>query len=854
MHHGHLDRSVPSVTCLALLLAATTSLAGGSETQGETNACLAGKLERAAFSARAYDEATGLDLRTFPPDRVVDYEHMKLEMRFDDLDRKQFSATETLRFTPIGRPAEAVTLDAVGLRIESVTLNDSTVEHYCDDDKLTLRFDPPLPPGRPAEVVIAYSCLEPYDGMFFTPSSPDAPHYTAEVHTQGQTVTNRHWFACHDFPNERMTTELIVDVPAGFSVSSNGRLVGSLQDGDRVIWHYLQDTPHVSYLVSLVIGKFDIVRIPHPRVPLQVWVPQGLGDQVMQTYGRTAAMIDLFERRFGVPYPWDRYDQLVVKNFGPGGMENTSATTMYPTAIFDATALADRDLDGLIAHELAHQWMGDYITCKDWSHIWLNEGGATYGSALWFEHRDGEDGYLDSMRRSLRGLARRDKTTNDLPMVSPVYEHAWENFRRAANPYSKGSFVLHMLRAMLGDQIFFQGMQMFLERHGLGTVETADLRYVMEEVSGLGLEWFFQQWCYRPGVPKLAVEIRYDGRTRTLEADVVQTQDINERTPAFRFDLPVFVRTAGGDEMFEIDVREKTASFQTTLDGPPHIVAVDPWLHVLQAADVDKPQSMWMEQAINGPTIAARHAAIEALADVDTPETIHLLSTLITDESVRYTLRNTAVDTLSKYGSAQARRTLLAAGRAGVAEARVRARLVGALDDLEAGTVTDLLADIAGSDPSYATRVAAIRGLAALEACEHADLIVELVEFPSQHDDVRRAALTALAKLDDPRGLDLAMRYATYGYMDRARPAAIAAIGTLAHHDPDLAVPYLIALLDDHERRTVAAAGAALAQTGDERAVAPIRAMSVSHPQPRMRDRAEGWLETLEKKQTGREG
>ncbi len=200
--------------------------------------------------------------------------------------------------------------------------------------------------------------------MFFTPSSSEAPHYTAEVHTQGQTTGNRHWFIGHDAPNERMTTELIVDVPAGFSVSSNGRLVGSLQDGDRAIWHYLQDTPHVSYLVSLVIGKFDIVRIPHSRVSMQVWVPEGLGDQVMQTYGRTGEMIDLMERRFGTPYPWDRYDQLVVKNFGSGGMENTSATTMYPTAILDERALLDSDLDGLIAHELAHQWTGDMITCK----------------------------------------------------------------------------------------------------------------------------------------------------------------------------------------------------------------------------------------------------------------------------------------------------------------------------------------------------------------------------------------------------------------------------------------------------------------------------------------------------------
>src|SRR5690606_32345803 len=225
----------------------------------------------------------------------------------------------------------------------------------------------------------------------------------------------RHWFVCHDYPNERMTTELIVDVPAVYSVSSNGRLVSHLTTGDRAVWHWLQDKPHVPYLVTLVIGTFDIVEIPHDRVPMKVWVPQGLGDQVMQTYGRTGDMIDLFEQRFGVPYPWDRYDKRVVKNFGAGGMENTSATSMYPTAILDSTALLDGDLDGLIAHELAHQWTGDLITCKSWAHIWLNEGWATYCSALWNERRFGEDGYLDSIRNNF-GVARRDRTTNELPM------------------------------------------------------------------------------------------------------------------------------------------------------------------------------------------------------------------------------------------------------------------------------------------------------------------------------------------------------------------------------------------------------------------------------------------------------
>jgi aminopeptidase N len=680
--------------------------------------------------------------------------------------------------------------------------------------------------------------------MIFTPSSPLAPDYTPEVHTQGQTETNRHWFVCHDHPNERMTTELIVDVPSGLSVSSNGRLVSLSDDGRRAVWHYLQDKPHVSYLVTLVIGTFEIVELPHERVPMTVWVPPGLGEQVPACYGRTGRMIDVFEERFGVAYPWARYDQILAKNFRAGGMENTSATTMYPTAILDETALREDTLEGLIAHELAHQWTGDLYTCRSWAHIWLNEGWATYAAALWYEHVEGLDGYLDQIRGNF-GVAERDRTTNELPMVSPIYESSWEPFGRKANPYPKGSAILHMLRMMLGDDVFFEGTRLFMNRHALDVVETSDFRYAMEEVSGLGLEWFFEQWCYRPGTPELKVQVRYEPEPRELLVDIEQVQQIDERTPAFRFELPILVRTAGSERTSVIDVRERTTSFRTTLDGPPTLVAVDPNLHVLKTITVEKPLNLWLAQAGQGPTIAARHAAVRALGGFDTPETVTLLREITLDESVRWTLRVSAVEAMAKLASQTARESVLTFAAGGVADPRVRVQALRSIRDDPAETAVPVLAEAAAGETSYGCRVAAIEGLAHFEAAENADVIASLVHVPSQHEQVRQAALRALAKLDDERGLSLGMRYAAYGHMDRARPAAIAAIGKLAHHDLEAAVDYLLALLDDPEWRTVDAAGTALAETGDKRAVPPLEAISRSHPDPERRKRAGEWVKKL---------
>ncbi len=814
--------------------------------------CLAGRLERLEREAERgaasapFDEATGKDLRQYPPDRFADYKHMKLELWFEDLNERSFTGRETLTLAPTGEALQSLKLDAENLAIRDVSLTGGTtaVEHYADGKTLTLRFSPPLKPNEDATVVIEYSCTEPIDGLFFTPSNPDAPEYTAEVHTQGEEETNHFWFPCHDYPNERLTTELIVTVHGGYQVSSNGKLVSHVQTGDKEVWHYLQDKPHANYLVSLIIGQFDVVPIPHDRVPMHVWVPRGKGDLVEQSYGRTGKMIDVFERRLGIPYPWAKYDQLLAKNFGAGGMENTSVTTMYPTALYDEHALLDGDLDGLISHELMHQWTGDLITCKSWAHIWLNEGWATYGEAIWFEERDGIDGYLDDILGNFR-VARRDRTSNEVPMVSIVHDDPGGYFGRAANPYSKGASIIHMLRMMLGEDVFWRGVQLYMSRHAGGLVETNDFRYAMEEVSGRGLEWFFDQWCYRPGCPDLLVKTDFDAGKRELLITVTQQQQIDARTPAFRFTLPVHVMTTEGTRVLDIDVTEKQTVFRTELPVMPSVVAIDPYLHVLKSIKEEKATPLWIAQVKQGPTIAAKRLAVRALGEVDTAEVVALLDSIARDENARHTLRSEAVNALGELPSTRAKGAILALAETGVKDARVRADVVNALGGIDDPKAVELLVAAAKGDDSYATRTAAIRGLAAKKDKDHIDLLLELVNFDSQHQRVRTTALDALADFDEPRALPLAMQYSAYGNTDRARAAAIRAVGRLAKHDPEKAVPFLISLLDDPEPGPRGAAISALAETKDDRAKAPLEAIAESHADPSVRDRAKRALDSL---------
>ena len=511
-------------------LAALTALAGlAAPALAEYQCgCEASWAELGAFmAADVYDSETGRDTLNYAPDRTVDLQHMKLTLDIPDMNTPTFTATEELTFAPIGSPVSVLTLNAVDFTLGEITgTGGATVEDVSyDGQTLQIKFARPIPAGQTAGVQINYSIDDPTDGLIWTPQSEGWGDRAAQIHTQGQTEFNRHWFATHDYPNERLTTEIVATVPEGFLVSANGRLVNERTRNGRSTFHWLQDTDHVSYLVSMVIGEFDVVDVGTDTVPMPVYVPPGRAADVQGTYGRTADMLRVFEERFGEPYPYDRYAQLVVWNFAPGGMENTSATTMYDTAIFNDADLRDDDIEGLIAHELGHQWFGDLITCNRWADIWLNEGFATYSTALWYEARDGyDDGYLRQALFNYDRLTSRDTLNpNDEraglrpAMVSRMYNRPFEVFRRRSGPYPKGSSLLHMLRMKLGDEVFFQGLAEYVDRYKGSTVETDDFRRTLEDASGRSLDQFFLQWAHRSGMmladpehdPSIAVQFNH---------------------------------------------------------------------------------------------------------------------------------------------------------------------------------------------------------------------------------------------------------------------------------------------------------------------------------------------------------
>ncbi len=561
------------------------------------------------------DDQTGRCLANYPPSVFFDHKHIKLTIDIPDIENAAFDGVATLTTSPIGSSQSSITLDArKTMAFSKVTVDgvDATFTHA--NDRLTINFPKAVGPGETATVQMTYHAEKPSgnaSGLNWFKTREGREKQGAMVYSQGESNYNSYWFPCHDYPNDKLTSEITVTVDSGYEVISNGRLVekvtglksfvgeldaktGELlsqtEKPQRTRWHWLQDKPHATYLVMLAIGKYDVVDVNEgqPGVPMPVYGPPGSADDLKAIFKHTPAMVKNFEELFDEPYPWDKYAQVIVRNFRWGGMENTSATTLAEYAA--SRGDGEGAQDDLISHELCHQWFGDLMTCKSWDHIWLNEGWATMGEWLWIQKRDGDDAYYRGPRQALNilKLTANKSAPKGIAMISRYYKEIDDNFTKAEDPYKRGGFFLHMLRERLGDDIFWKGVRLYIDRNKFQCVETSDFRKVLEEVSGQSLERFFDQWAFRPGMPTLKVETKYDEGSKKMSVSVEQSQKIDADNPAYALRLPVYCefpaeegkeQPAGQWLYVDMDTRSATESFDMPMK--PSRIRIDPNVSLL---------------------------------------------------------------------------------------------------------------------------------------------------------------------------------------------------------------------------------------------------------------------------------
>ncbi|MBX3225686.1 MAG: HEAT repeat domain-containing protein [Labilithrix sp.] len=764
--------------------------------------------------------------RHFERPRPFAIEHIGLDLTLD-FEKKSVRGAATLRLRRVDPEATAVELDAIGFDVTSVEVDGKDAKYTYDGRLLGVS----IPAVDAASVVVTYAAT-PRKGLYFLDADEHVPGRPKQAWTQLQEEDARHLFPCHDKPHVKMTTEAKVRVPAGFYVLSNGELAARKMEGKHEVFHWKMNEPHPSYLVTIVAGEFteiaDTVRAGDRDVPVTYLVPKGREADGKRTFGRTPQMIAHFSALLKVPYPWNKYAQVVVSDFIFGGMENTTATTMYEHILLDERATIDVTSEDLIAHELAHQWFGDLVTCRDWSEGWLNEGFATFMEHVWREEVLGKDEYDYGVRNDLAAYLGEATGRYRRPIVCQDYDAPLDLFDR--HLYEKGGLVLHVLRTELGDALFWKGVTTYLQRHARGVVETRDLMRALEEVSGRSLGRRFEELVYKPGHPEVELELSWsDG---VLMCAAKQTQSATDGVPSV-FEVPIVLAIAGQNEPVKLRLTSRADTFAIPCPARPRFVVVDPKMQILGEVSLKAPADMLRNQLAAAPTARGRWLAASALAKIDDPPTIAALGERVLDEDEAWMVRVEAAESLGKIRAREGFDVLVRALEA--KHPKVRRAVCDALGRFKTADAVKALAPKALRDESYLVEAEAARALGKTRQVAAYDTLLDVVGRPSWADVIAAGAIDGLAALRDDRALPHLFTRTRYGHPSRVRRAAALAIPKLA--SDRRAREHLEELLDDADSILRLDVARALLDLGDARARGPLRARAEIELDPRVRRR-----------------
>ena len=753
--------------------------------------------------------------------RDYDLQHSKIALRFD-LDQKRVLGEVTHWLSILRGGSTKVFFDSVGLTIQSVTLNRAAIKFETSADKLIVPLPAAAKAGDKFEIAIRYEG-KPAKGMYFILPDKDYPDRPRQIWTQGESEDTRYYLPTYDYPNDRLTTETILTVPASWITVSNGKLMNVSEAGKGLkTWYWKESVPSSTYLITVVAGEFDEVRDTWHGIPVTYYAPKGRGDRLPLNYGRTPAMMELFSKKFGVDYPWEKYAQVMVDDFVAGGMENSSATTNNSSSLVHPKLAPEyfTGEDDLISHELGHQWFGDLVTCKDWGDIWLNEGFATFLEAVWTEAHYGKD-QADYERWN---NAREWFESNSL-WNKPIVRHDFDDSSEFdGNAYNKAGWVLYMLRQQIGEDAFYRGLKYYLDVNRGKSVVTADLAKAIEESAHVNVDQFFSQWLYGAGAPKFDLSYTYDGEKHQVMLTVTQIQKVEGRVGLFRVPVEVEITTGSGPKLYNFTVSKDKQTFPLSAESAPLMVLFDKGGHILKSAEFHKERKEWLYQVKNATDLADRADAVVALGKMkNDDEVVAVLGDILRNDKA-WGVRATAADTLGQLGAASASKLLLAALDSQDGP-WVRNRVVSALGNFKDDTtVAAKLNSVANQDDSYRARAAALQALGRLKEPNAFATLGAAVASDSPDGFLRNAALRSLGSLGDDKAVPLLLQWSAAGKPIDSRTAAINSLAHLQKDNQQITKQIAAYLTEPHFRVRMAAIYA-LGGRGDASAIPALEAL-----------------------------
>jgi aminopeptidase N len=687
------------------------------------------------------------------PPKINDLVHTKLNVRFD-YKKRYLYGKEWVTLKPHFYATDTLRLDAKGMDIKEVAVvkNGKNVPlkyKYDDSLSLAIRLDKVYHNNEKYTVYIDYTskpdqlkakgsaAINDAKGLYFINPDGTEKGKPTQIWTQGETESSSAWFPTIDKPEQKTTDEISMTVLSKYVTLSNGRLASQKNNGDGTrtdTWK--MDLPHSPYLFMMAVGDFKIYHDKWRGKPVDYYMEPKYAPYAKEIFGQTPEIMEFYSKTLGVDYPWNKYAQIVVRDYVSGAMENTSATLHGEFLNVTHRQLIDANYDfghQTIAHELFHQWFGDYVTAESWSNLTVNESFADFSESLWAEHKYGKDAADDhSHENMLVYLSQPEDATKNL--VRFHYDDREDVFDDVT--YQKGGQILEMLRNYLGDAAFFKGLNLYLKTNAFKNGEAQQLRLALEEVSGRDLNWFFNQWYYGAGHPILLISYKWDEASKTETVYLAQKQD----GQTFKLPMAVDIYAGGKKERHKVWMNNKLDTLTFHAQSKPDLVNVDAD-NVLLALKIDnKTLDEYVFQYFHAPMFMDRFDAIE--------------------------------NAQLKQNEEGGRKILIAALRDKYYGLRVKAADALSMKNNDINTAaTPILLSLAKTDDNTLVRAAALNALARGKSPAHMNLFKSVIN--SQSYAVQAAALNGINRLDPAQAL-LAAKALEKDNVDQLTQAIIA--------------------------------------------------------------------------------
>ena len=680
--------------------------------------------------------------KTLQSERTQSYDAVRYLIKLHvDMDQKAFGGETTVTLISLREGLATCVLDAEEFKVTSVWSDYGDPLAFTQSaTEFAVTLAKPAKLGEAVTFTCAYAGRDPKVGLNFVDASADNPKL---VFSDSFPDKVHHWFPCYDYPNDKVTYDLVVTVKAGNKVGANGRLVGVAEDkaAGTVTWHWSQDLPHSTYLIFFAAGPYVVVRDSYKTLPVNYWVYPQDEKKALPTYGKTPKMIEFFNKTFGFDYPWQKYDQISVPS--GGGAESTSATAMTQRIMVDAADEPEFPAIGIVSHELAHQWWGDLITLRSWAHTWLNESFGTYSDYLYQRFDLGEDEGAVNLAGKQAGYMREAKTRYIRPIVSDRYDKPGDMFD--SHSYPKGALVLHMLRSIVGEEPFFKILSVFLHRFAFQPAETSDFIRTVKDVTGRNLDWFFDQWLFKPGHPVFDIGCQWDAKRKVVLLMVAQVQDYARGIPVFRVPVAIKVVTAKGAATTQVWLKEKMEKLEFPAETKPLLVRFDEGNLLIKEVNFPKDLDELLYQLKSDDVIGRIGGAGELLKFKDDPRTAPALAASAKGDAF-WAIRKAALESLAKLGGPAAVAAFKPACKD--ANSAVRLAAVLALGDLKDRGLVEFYKQLFNKDTSPRVRSEALRALGKTGDPSVVPFLRQASSVPSRQNMVKRAAESAIKQLE----------------------------------------------------------------------------------------------------------